>query len=60
MGLAIHQEAAAAADAFTAVVLKTHRPFTSADQLLVELVEGFKQGEVRGDVLQLMALVIPA
>ena len=57
MGLAVHQEAAAAADAFAAVVLEAHRPFSGADQLFVELIEGLQQGEVGGDVLQLMALV---
>ena len=57
MGLAVHQEAAAAADAFAAVVLEAHRPFPGADQLFVELIEGLQQGEVGGDVLQLMALV---
>lgn len=56
-GLAVHQEAAAAADAFAAVVLEAHRPFSGADQLFVELIEGLQQGEVGGDVLQLMALV---
>ena len=57
MGLAIHQEAAASADALAAVVLEAHRSFSGADQLFVELIEGLQQGEVGGDVLQLMALV---
>ena len=56
MGLAVHQEAAAAVDAFAAVVLEAHRPFPGADQLFVELIEGLQQGEVGGDVLQLMIL----
>ena len=58
MGLAIHQEAAAAADAFAAVVLEAHRAVPRiADQLFVELIKGLQQGEVGGDVLQPMALV---
>ena len=57
MGLAIPQEVAAAADAFAAVVLEVHRPFSGADQLFVELIEGLPQGEVGGDVPPLMALV---
>ena len=57
MGLAIHQEAAAAADAFAAVVLEAHRPFSGADQLFVELIEGLEQGEVWGDVPKPIALV---
>ena len=57
MGLAVHQEAAAAADAFASVGLEAHRPFPGADQLFVELIEGLQQGEGGGDVLQRMALV---
>ena len=47
MGLAVYQEAAAAADPFAAVVVKAHRPLASADQLFVELVESFQKGDVR-------------
>ena len=47
----------AAADAFAAVVFEAHRPFSGADQLFVELIEGLQQGEVGEDSLKLMALV---
>ena len=57
MSLAVHQEAAAAADAFAAVVLEAHRPFSAADQLFVELIERLQQREIGGDVLKPMALV---
>ena len=57
MGLAVNQEAAAAADALAAVVLEAHGPFSGADQLFVELIECLQQGEVGGEVFQLMALV---
>ena len=55
MGLAVHQEAAAAADAFAAVVLE----LTGRSPVLISCsrIEGFQKGEVGGDVLQLMALV---
>ena len=56
MGLAIDQEATAAADAFAAVVVKAHGPLSAADQALVELIDRFQQGQVGGDVLELMPL----
>jgi hypothetical protein len=59
MGLAIHEEAAAPADSFAAVVLEAHGPFSGADQLFIELIKGFKQGEVWGDVVQEIALMCP-
>ena len=57
MGLAIHQEAAAAADALAAVVVKAHRSFARVDQLLIQLIQGLEQGDVRRQLAQLMALV---
>ena len=41
VSLAVDQEAAAAADAFAAVVLEARRPLSLLDQQFIELVQGF-------------------
>ena len=55
VGLAIHQEAAAAADPLAAIVLKGHWPLAGPNQLLIEHVEGLQQREIPGDLLQPIA-----
>ena len=56
VGLAVHQEAAAAADALAALVLEARRPLTGGDQLFVEPIEGLQQREVGAHALQPVAL----
>ena len=55
MGLPVDQEAAAAADPFPAVVVKTHRPLACTDQLLVELVKGLGLAVTDGYVARAFA-----
>jgi hypothetical protein len=55
VGLAVHQKAAAAADALPAIVLESHRPLTGADQALIELIEHLQQRQVRRELLQQVA-----
>jgi hypothetical protein len=52
MGLAVHEEAAAAADAFAAVVLHRHRPLARCDQLLIELIQRLQQRQIGRHRLQ--------
>ena len=57
MGLAIHQEAAAAADPLAAIVLKGDRPLAGPNQLLIEHIKSLQQREIPGDLLQPIAAI---
>ena len=59
VGLAIHQETAGAADALPAVVIKGDGPLPAGDQTLVEHIQGFEQGEIGAQTLQVMAFQGP-
>ena len=56
MGLAIHQEAAGAADALAAVVLEADRALAGPEQAVVEFIEGLQQREIDAELLQPVAL----
>jgi hypothetical protein len=56
MGLAIDHGAAAAADAFAAVVLEGDGFLALQDELLVDDIEHLEEGHVRGNVASLVFL----
>ena len=57
MRLAVHQKTAAAADSLAAVVFEADRSLPVADQLFIELIEGFQERQIRGDAIEGMAFV---
>jgi hypothetical protein len=59
MGHPVDQEPARAADPFAAVVFEGHGRLAPTEQVLIEGVEHFQKGHVRGHVLYLIGDELP-